>query len=779
MIYRALLPPFLVAFAGAFFVNSSVLAIDLTVASLEVNQAVQYGSTKLIGNNVTWVRAMINTNGFAISGVDATLRVSVNGVPQAAAPVYSLNGPFTAPASPSNANLNDTINFAVIAPVSNSVTFTVEVNPNRSVVESNYSNNTLSVTKPFECRRTLEVAYVPINYSYNGAGLPISTLMEPGIGDGFLRAIYHPNEWNYHISPTPPLAWNTYIEDSHINLLNTLHDIRLNQIPQALPGYASPDFVYGWLPGNPYSGNGETIGIPGDVCFGNTDPARLQRTFAHEMGHAFGRLHNINTINTNGVDIERHLKDTQDLAQLFPTSKNDVMVAGLMTNQAWVWQGTYDAVHNDARMACNSVNQPVMVPLLRISGVIDNATRALKLDRFMRIPAGRPTLNDPDGDTTVIAINAAGQELMRTTVNTKTNLESCTDPDHGRTVANAQASLYVTLPETMNGDKIQQIKILDRPSGKYTATVSRSPHAPLASLTNIGVIVNGRFVPAANVNGAIQLSGHVRVEWTAQDDDGDSLIFNLLYSPDDGASWLPLVVNSGETFFEFDSNQIPASGNSLARFQLIASDGMNITTYQTSGYQFMVGNPPLTYLLTPNTGDIFPQKAPIAFHAASWDLEDKMLTGGQITWTSNIDGNIGTGQLFMNSSLSPGNHIITVKGTDSTSLFTTKQISITVTPRTVVSPDCNNNGVLDSVDIANGTSSDSNANGIPDECEPHCASDITHNNIVNVDDLLAVINAWGPCAGVCPPNCPPDITHNCIVNVDDLLAVINAWGPCH
>lgn len=54
---------------------------------------------------------------------------------------------------------------------------------------------------------------------------------------------------------------------------------------------------------------------------------------------------------------------------------------------------------------------------------------------------------------------------------------------------------------------------------------------------------------------------------------------------------------------------------------------------------------------------------------------------------------------------------------------------------------------------------------------------------VDVNDLLAIINAWGPC-----PNCP--MTHcaadiepfesagNCAIDVSDLLAVINGWGPC-
>ena len=60
---------------------------------------------------------------------------------------------------------------------------------------------------------------------------------------------------------------------------------------------------------------------------------------------------------------------------------------------------------------------------------------------------------------------------------------------------------------------------------------------------------------------------------------------------------------------------------------------------------------------------------------------------------------------------------------------------------------------------------------------PLCAADIAGNNwgedgTVNVDDLLAVINAWGARGG------PADLNHDNIVNVDDLLGMINNWGPC-
>ncbi len=61
---------------------------------------------------------------------------------------------------------------------------------------------------------------------------------------------------------------------------------------------------------------------------------------------------------------------------------------------------------------------------------------------------------------------------------------------------------------------------------------------------------------------------------------------------------------------------------------------------------------------------------------------------------------------------------------------------------------------------------------------PPCPADVNADHSVNVSDLLAVINGWGPCPGRCPPYCTADINHDCSVNVSDLLAVINAWGPC-
>ncbi len=85
--------------------------------------------------------------------------------------------------------------------------------------------------------------------------------------------------------------------------------------------------------------------------------------------------------------------------------------------------------------------------------------------------------------------------------------------------------------------------------------------------------------------------------------------------------------------------------------------------------------------------------------------------------------------------------------------------------------DCNGNSVLDLTDIVDGTSQDTNSNGVPDECE--CLSDLNGDAIVDIVDLLALLSAWGP-----NPGDPADVNSDGVVDLVDLLALRAAWGPC-
>jgi CxxC motif-containing protein (DUF1111 family) len=87
--------------------------------------------------------------------------------------------------------------------------------------------------------------------------------------------------------------------------------------------------------------------------------------------------------------------------------------------------------------------------------------------------------------------------------------------------------------------------------------------------------------------------------------------------------------------------------------------------------------------------------------------------------------------------------------------------------------DCDENGVGDFVQIASDPSVDGDQNGVLDDCES-CPADVDGSGTVGIDDLLAVIAAWAPCA----KGCDEDVDGDLFVGVNDLLAVVAAWGPC-
>ncbi len=61
---------------------------------------------------------------------------------------------------------------------------------------------------------------------------------------------------------------------------------------------------------------------------------------------------------------------------------------------------------------------------------------------------------------------------------------------------------------------------------------------------------------------------------------------------------------------------------------------------------------------------------------------------------------------------------------------------------------------------------------------PECPADLTGDDVVNIDDIFAVLGLWGECPDPCPPYCTGDLTEDCTVNIDDIFAILGQWGPC-
>ncbi|MHC5026120.1 MAG: hypothetical protein ACYTGR_05075, partial [Planctomycetota bacterium] len=674
------------ALAAALSVNGSTLAADFSVGSVKILQAVQFGATPLIADNATYLRVTVDYDGETPQRVDGVVHMFIDDVEVEGSPFHSVNGPVLAVSDPSEQALYQTMQFLVIPPQSEDIRFVIELNPYGETPEDDYTNNTFEVPSVNTfCRGTVELVYVPIDYQPGGLGLPDDALIEPGIGDGFVRAIYTMGEWNYHRTPTPPLVWTSGIDNSVNQLFNALEDIRLNQLPSM--GYDVPTFVYGWLPGNPYSGNGAAEGAPGDVAFGNTQPTRHQRTFAHELGHLYGLSHNNSTINTVGVDIEHHLADTQGLAMVFPPTKFDIMVAGQLTNTAFVGNATYMTALNDNRSQC----QPgagmagVSTPMLRVSGLFDTIARSASMDPVMWISRGTATADEVAGDLVIEAVDSKGRTIGATRTTSGTGLESCSGDGTFRTVVN----YHLLVPATLVGGTIDRIRLRDLTTGGVLAQRIRSASAPVVTAPVLAAADDLGLEPNDMVDAPEALAGVVSVSWIASDDDGDALTYNLLYSHDGGASWVPLVVNHGSTSFTFDTADV-ASSDGTGVLRVVASDGLNIGIAETVGVAMGASAPPEAYLLTPNDGETVGNAEPIVLHGAAWDLEDRMLTDG-ITWWLE-DRHLGTGPIVLFDDLPVGSHVITMRATDSDDLVTECTRSIVVFGRDVFPADADADG---------------------------------------------------------------------------------------
>jgi hypothetical protein len=65
--------------------------------------------------------------------------------------------------------------------------------------------------------------------------------------------------------------------------------------------------------------------------------------------------------------------------------------------------------------------------------------------------------------------------------------------------------------------------------------------------------------------------------------------------------------------------------------------------------------------------------------------------------------------------------------------------------------------------------------GIPPACAVACGADLDGSGAVDINDLLAMLGAWGQ---TCPEGCPADLTGDGAVGIDDVLSLIAAFGPC-
>ncbi|OQY60430.1 MAG: penicillin acylase [Desulfobacteraceae bacterium 4572_88] len=87
---------------------------------------------------------------------------------------------------------------------------------------------------------------------------------------------------------------------------------------------------------------------------------------------------------------------------------------------------------------------------------------------------------------------------------------------------------------------------------------------------------------------------------------------------------------------------------------------------------------PVADITSPVNGDTYKEGVPITLGGTGNDKEDGSLSGDALAWTSDRDGDIGTGASLTRNDLSPGTHTLTLTVRDSDGSAASQSVNITV-----------------------------------------------------------------------------------------------------
>ena len=711
--------------------------LDLWVEDLKVAQVLQDDSLPLIAGRPTLARVSVAWSGAqdTVKDVSAKLRIYVDGA------LYRTQSARTSDRvihRPVDWHDDDqTFNFVFTLPESDDVDFEVEVNADHGIPEADYVNNTARVDdRAVECRRRLSIAYVPIDYRPNapdsGLNLPDPNLTGPGSGDAFVRGIYPTPDLNYY--PVPFARWridiNSWDGQAGLYLLGlAIHRWTL---------WPRPDFIYAWLPGNPYSGNGAALRGK-RVAFGNTDPDRYQRTFAHELGHCFGLNHaggsdpsGDRTLGAQGVDVENLLA----LGRIKPSSMLGIMVPGRLTDEAWADLASYNFFLDSDVLACAEAEAlEDEGPMLLVAGMFDPSEPAATIEEVAEVSAV-PTPNEPEGVLILRAYHVAPTPTLLYELRFTSDPVDCPEDTECPELFTVLIPAHGAEP----GERVDRIEIVLAETGEVLAEQVRSNATPAIGFDNLA--------PGQH------LAHGMTITWQGSDEDGDELHYTISYSWDDGQSWLPLAVDTTETSFILDTTMMPGSDAATARLRLTATDGINTATAELSDLTLDAKKPPSVHVVSPRGGETAVEGGGVYLSASVHDPEDGVIDDTSIEWVSDLDGPVGTGASLLVDTLSVGTHEITVTATDSDGMSGSASVTIDVVERpSGTNPgDFNHDGNVDGLDVEHLRAC-AGGPAVPHD-NPNCEdADLDDDGDVDQGDFAAVQRCFGTFDEPADPDC--------------------------
>ncbi len=533
----------------------------------------------------------------------------------------------------------------------------------------------------FQPTKVIRIAHVPIHYDPPGRFWPCP--VEPD-----MNLLVSVHIWAEQVFPLgspmritfwPMMVFTRPLKDPPICLpigsSNYPNQITLLQELETawLMSKDKPDYVFGWLPPDSIYGGiaypkwfGSTYGV---AAFGDASSFILPflgisgdvwKVFAHEIGHLMGRRHT-NSISCSPEAIDPQTdwpwKDSNSLIQDYGV---EIMLRGPFTlkrpNENYDYMSYCGSVPDGNVWTSPWTYTHIFSEALRLPTTTQVLTAAAAEQRFL-IASGLVYTDDTAtlNPFWVVTTTAAPHNPPAGTQYCLEAQDASGTPLSGRCFDLAFFNYEAGEATNMDGFSL----MLPYPDGVARIVLKKGAQV----LAQRPVSAHAPTVTVLSPNGgeAWNATGTYTVAWAASDADGDPLTYSVLYSPD-GSNWVPVAVSITATQVVVNAAELP--GGTGARIRVLASDGLN-TSADESDAPFTVGRKgPQVFILAPEGNGTVPPGTPLFLRGYAYDLEDGTLDGAALRWSSDRDGELGTGSLVL-VNLSTGQHVITLSATDS------------------------------------------------------------------------------------------------------------------
>jgi hypothetical protein len=286
-------------------------------------------------------------------------------------------------------------------------------------------------------------------------------------------------------------------------------------------------------------------------------------------------------------------------------------------------------------------------PYLLVSGTVAWDGRAATIEPLEIVERAGPVPFEAQGDAFELRVlDGTGAQLLSVPFT----------PIETHTVQDQPQGYGFLVPAAAGAREVQILR-----GSTVIARRVASPNPPTVSLaTDLG----GRTLAAPT-----------DLTWNAHDADGDPLTASVELSRDGGATWIPIAVGLTGASLTVDPAQVPGGRSELLRVEV--SDGFRGATAVTGSFT-IAAHAPTVSITSPTAESSVGHDVPVVLEAQTFDWEDGRVADDATTWSSDRDGQLGTGSWILAEHLSVGTHLVTATTTDADGMTATATVRITV-----------------------------------------------------------------------------------------------------